>query len=216
MFLFLDRDGSLLGEYQKLAPSPGEVAAGIGGKKCNTIRWEDLSIGGAICFDVYYPHAVFDPQMAAGADCFLIPSMTPGGTLINAYAIEYGVPFVLAYSAWSRLIDRDGLELAAGGYRSETLRAGFGSPIQQASINFDAISLFADENQSKMQDIQRHYREKVRIRFDQPNCIFVLESRSEDLTVAEIVHQFGLISRRDYFAQYPPPAIMCEQPKHFA
>ena len=215
-FFFLDRDGSLLGQYQKLVPSPGEVVAGVGAQSCSPIHWEDLSIGGGICFDIYYPQAVFDPQMAAGVDCFLIPSMTPGGYLLNAYAIQYGVPFVLAYSAWSRLIDRDGRELAAGGYRSETLRAGFGTPIQQASINFDAVSLFADENQAKVQDIQRHYGKKVRIRFDQPNCNFLLESRSADLTVAEVMRQFDLISRRDYFAQHAPAIIPSQPAKHSA
>lgn len=203
-FYLLDRDGSLLGQYQKLVPSPGELAAGVVPKSSAPIRWEGLSIGGAICFDLYYPQLVFDPQAAAGIDCFLIPSMTPGGNLLNAYAVTYGVPFILAYSAWSRVIDRDGRELAAGGYRSETLRAGFASPVQQAAINFDAVSLFADENQAKIEDIQRHYGPKVRIRFDQPNCIFLLESRSEELTVAEIMREFGLISRRDYFAKHGP------------
>jgi predicted amidohydrolase len=203
-FYFLDRDGSLLGHYQKLVLSPGEVADGVLPKATAPIRWEGLSIGGAICFDLYYPQLVFDPQIAAGVDCFLIPSMTPGGSLLDAYAVQYGVPFVLAYSAWSRLLDRDGHELAAGGYRSETLRAGFGSPIQQATFNFDAVSLFADENQSKMHEVQRHYGSRVRIRFDQPNCLFLLESRSPDLPVAEIMHQFGLISRRDYFARHAP------------
>jgi predicted amidohydrolase len=204
-FYFLDRDGSVLGQYQKLVASPGEAAAGVISKAAAPIKWEGLSIGGGICFDLYYPHIVFDQQIAAGVDCFVIPSMTPGGTLLNAYAIQYGVPFVLAYSAWSRLIDRDGRELAAGGYRSETLRAGFGTPIQQASINFDAVSLFADENQAKIQDVQRHYGPKVSIRFDQPNCIFLLESRSADLTVAEIMREFGLVSRRDYFARHARP-----------
>jgi hypothetical protein len=44
----------------------------------------------------------------------------------------------------------------------------------------------------------------VRIRFDQPNCTFLLESRSADLTVSEVMREFGLISRRDYLAQLNP------------
>ena len=103
-----------------------------------------------------------------------------------------------------------GGELAACGYRSETLRAGFGSPIVQATINFDAVTLFADFNQAKLLDVQRHYGTKVRIRFDQPNATFLLESRSPDLTVAEIMREFGLTSRRDYFAQLGPLALMTE------
>ena len=88
--------------------------------------------------------------------------MTPGGALLQAHAVTYGVPFILAYSPWSRILDRDGFELAAGGYRSETLRAGFGLPIVQATINFDAVTLFADFNQEKLADVTKHYGAKVR------------------------------------------------------
>jgi predicted amidohydrolase len=203
-FFFLDRDGRLLGMYQKRIPSAGEVACGVRPGNPQTIHWEGLSFGGSICVDIYYPQAVFEPQMIQGVDAFLLPSMTPGGSLLEAYAVTYGVPFILAYSPWSRILDRDGHELAAGGYRSETLRAGFGSPIVQATINFDAVSLFADFNQQKLADVAKHYGPKVRIRFDQANCTFLLESRSTDLTVAEVMREFGLISRRDYFAQLGP------------
>ena len=59
----------------------------------------------------------------------------------------------------------------------------------QATINFDAVTLFADHNQEKMRDVQRHYGSQVRIRFNQPNCIFTLESRSPDLSVQEVMKQ---------------------------
>jgi len=197
-------DGSLLGYYQKRMPAPGERATGVEAGDQTLLQWEGLRMGGAICFDVYYPQGVFDPQLECGADLFVIPSLTPAGLLLDSYALAYGVPLVLAYPAWSRIIDRDGTELAAGGYRWETLRMGFGSPVVQATVNFDAVTLFADLNQEKMLDVQRHYHRDVRIRFDQSNCIFKLESRSENLSVAEVMRQFGLVSRRDYFAQHGP------------
>ncbi len=203
-FYILAADGTLLGHYQKRAPAPGERSSGVVPGDTSPIFWEGLRVGGAICVDIYYPQAVFEPQMDAGADIFVIPSFTPAGIMLDAAAVQYGVPVVLAYSAWSRILDRDGTELAAGGYRSETLRFGFGSPVVQATINFDAVALFADFNQDKMQDVQRHYGRKVRIRFNQSDCIFTVESRSEDLSVKDIMREFGLISRRDYFAQNDP------------
>jgi predicted amidohydrolase len=203
-FYVLAADGTPLGHYQKRAPAPGERSSGVEAGNTNPIAWEGLRIGGAICVDVYYPHAVFEPQMDAGADLFVIPSLTPAGILLDAAAVQYGVPFVLAYSSWSRILDCDGTELAAGGYRVETLRAGFGSPVVQATINFDAVTLFADFNQDRMQDVQRQYGRKVRIRFSQPNCIFTLESRSPDLSVRDIMREFGLVSRRNYFKQNDP------------
>lgn len=200
-FYVLAGDGTVLGHYQKRLPAPGEQQAGVQPGHTTPIVWEGLRLGGAICVDVYHPELVFDPQMEAGADLFVIPSLTPAGVLLDAAAVTCGVPFAFAYSQWNRILDRDGTELAAGGYRSETLRFGFGSPVLQATINFDAVTLFADFNQEKMQDVQRHYGRKVRIRFNQPNCLFTLESRAGDLSVKDVMREFGLMSRRDYFAQ---------------
>jgi hypothetical protein len=203
-FYVLSSDGAVLGHYQKRVPAPGEQAIGVAPGNTNPIRWEGLRIGGAICVDVYYPHIVFDPQIESGVDLFVIPSFTPAGSLLDFSAVIYGVPFVLAYSPWSRILDRDGTELAAGGYRSETLRFGFGSPVLLATINFDAVTLFADQNQEKMRDVERHYGGDVQVRFNQPNCIFTLESRSANLSMEEVMRKFGLVSRRDYFAQHDP------------
>jgi hypothetical protein len=203
-FYLLSSDGTSLGYYQKRAPASGERASGVASGNSDPIRWEGLRIGGAICVDVFYPKVVFDPQAETGADLFVIPSFTPAGSLLDSWAVIYGVPFVLAYSPWSRILDRDGTELAAGGYRSETLRAGFGSPVLLATINFDAVTLFADHNQEKMRDVARHYGRDVRIRFNQHNCLFTLESRSADLSVDEVMRQFGLVSQWDHFAQNAP------------
>lgn len=200
-FYLLAKDGSELGFYQKQIPAVGERLEGVQPALNSPLRWEGLTLGGGICIDVYFPRRVFDPQIDAGTDLFVIPSMTPAGVFLDTCAVTYGVPFVLAYSPWSRILDRDGKELAAGGLRSETLRAGSGIPLQQATINFDAVSLFADFNQDKIQDVQRHYGKKVRVRFDQSNCLFLVESRSIDLSIKEVIREFGLVSRRDYFAQ---------------
>lgn len=205
-FYVISNDGRSLGYYQKLVLAPGERDCGIEPGTPAPIAWEGLKIGGAICIDVYYPHKVFEPQIESGADFFVIPSLTPAGSFLESNAVIYGVPIVLAYSPWSRILNRDGAQLAAGGYRWETLSMGFGSPVIQATINFDAVTLFADLNQDKMRDVQLHYGRRVRIRFDQPNCLFTLESRSPDLSIAEVMRQFGLLSRRDYFTQFGPRA----------
>lgn len=205
-FYVIAKDGTPLGFYQKRVLAVGEKASGVQPGNTQPISWEGLRLGGGICIDLYFPQAVFDPQIEDGADFFILPSLTPGGILLDSCAVNYGVPVVLAYSPWSRILDRDGTELAAGGYRSETLRFGFGSPVLPATINFDSVTLFADFNQDKMRDVARHYGRDVRIRFNQNNCLFTLESRSPDLTVQEVMRQFGLISRRDYMAQLDPGA----------
>lgn len=213
-FYVIGRDGASLGFYQKRVPAVGERTSGVEAGATSPISWEGLKIGGGICIDLYFPQAVFQPQIEEGADFFVLPSFTPGGSVLDSCAVTWGVPMVLAYSPWSRILDRDGTELAAGGYRSETVRFGFASPVLLATINFDAVTLFADFNQDRMRDVERHYGRQVRIRFNQHNCVFTLESRSPELSVQEVMRQFELISRRDYMAQLDPrPAQSNSVPK---
>jgi predicted amidohydrolase len=197
-FFLASKTGELLGEYHKAFLTDQELSNGIQPGRSRLIEWEGLKVGGAICFDTNFPH-VFARQ--ADADLFLIPSLWPGGAQLNHYALEHAAPIVLAYPAWSRIIDIDGRELASGGYRNETLRFGYGSAVVLSTINFDRVQLHADYNQEKMLAVQQHYGPRVRIRFDQPNCLFILESRSSDLTVREVMQRFDLISRRQYLAR---------------
>ena len=125
---FLRKDGTLSGFIRRSFLRRASRVWRFAGLGQANLHGRASNVGGAVCFDVFYPYAVFDPQLDAGADLFLIPSLTPAGGLLDYYALVYGVPFVLSYSAWSRILDRDGTELAAGGYRSETLRFNFGSP----------------------------------------------------------------------------------------
>ena len=204
-FFLIGRDGEVVGRYQKVQPTPSELDEGVRPGNPSIIEWEGLKIGGGICFDCYFPD-IWDQHAALGADLFLVPSLTAGGDYLNFYALHHGVPIVLAYPAWSRIIDITGQTIAEIGYRSEALRFGFGSPIAMATLNFNRISLFADSNQDKMLDVQRAYGKDIRITFDQPNNRFILESRSPDLSVQDIVQKFGLAPLRPYFqaARYYP------------
>ena len=202
-FYLLSKTGDVLGHYDKVAPAEGERAAGVRGFLHRPIEWEGLKLGGAICVDVHYPHLVFDPQVNLGADFFVIPSYTrrAAARCLCADIRRAADPRLFAMESDSRSRrhrDRS-WRLPPG-----TLRAGFGSPIVQATINFDSVALFADLNQSKIREIQTRYGSKVRVRFDQPSCVFLLESRSPDLTVADLMREFDLISRRDYIKRSEP------------
>jgi predicted amidohydrolase len=199
-FFLVGKDGSVLGEYRKRCPTPAEMDRNVLPQRTQLIEWDGLKVGGAICFDTLFPE-VFRDQAGEGADLFLVPSYWPGGSNLDFYALEYSRPILLAYPAWSRIIDIDGSEIAAGGYRWETLRFGFGSPVVLATINFDRGVFFGNINQQRIVDVQRAYGERVRVRFDQRNVLFVIESRAAELTIAEIVREFGLIERREYFRQ---------------
>jgi predicted amidohydrolase len=200
MFLVSGR-GEVLGRYDKMRPTPAELDQGVvpGGAQ-QLMEWDGLKIGGAICFDTLFQE-VFRTQAALGADLFLVGSYWPGGSHLNFYAMTYSAPVVLAYPAWSRIIDITGHEIAAAGYRSETLRFGFGTPIAMATINFDRVALYGNINQERIVEIERKYGRKARVTFDQQNVLFFLESRAADLTVRDLIQEFGLVPFPKYVAE---------------
>lgn len=198
-FHLVSGTGEILGCYEKRCPTPEEIRDGVRpGRMGELIEWEGLKIGGAICFDCYFPE-VFLEQADQGANLFIVPSLTPGGRYLEHYAMRLGVPIVLAYPALSRIIDMDGRELSSAGYRHETLRFGFGAPVALATLNFNRVSLFASHNQDKIVAMQEEYGAKIGVKFDQENCLFILESRDASLTIRELVEKHKLIPQRQYF-----------------
>ncbi len=202
-FFLISRTGQTRGCYTKSFITQSELRDGtLPGMAPNPtpqplIPWEGLSVGGAICFDTQFPE-VFSQQAERGAQLFLCPSLWPGGSQLNYHAFEHSTPIVLAYPAWSRIIDITGQDIAAGGQRWETLRFGFGSPVVAARINFDRALFHADGNQEKMVTIQRDLGQRVAITFDQPNCTFAVESRCPELSITDIITRYALVDRKTY------------------
>ncbi|MFA5863389.1 MAG: carbon-nitrogen hydrolase family protein [Phycisphaerae bacterium] len=201
-FYLISPTGTVLGRYIKTYPTRMELNEGVipGGIQ-NPIEWEGLKIGGGICFDLNF-QPLFERQKAAGVDLFLCPSLFPGGHQANYYALSLQTPFVIAYPAWSRIIDCLGRQVVEGGYRHETLRFGFGVPVYTAMVNFDKKVFHLDGNQQKIETILRQYGSKIKLDFDQDNVRFALESLSSEFTVKDVVKTFQLQPIEEYLAQF--------------
>jgi predicted amidohydrolase len=194
-------EGAVLGRYDKLCPTLDELEEGVlPGTELPLIAWDGLLVGGAICFDTQFAD-VFCSQAQRGADLFVVPSLWPGGDALNHHALTLSTPIALAYPAWSRIIDITGSEVAGAGYRYETLRFGFGTPVAAAAINFDRAAFHAASVQTKVVDIERHYGAQIRVQFDQQNCTFFIESRAESLPLATVIAEYELELHNDYLTR---------------
>jgi hypothetical protein len=200
-FFFISEKGECLGEYRKRFLTDRELEFGVGIGDTKQMEWNGLKIGGALSFDSMVSET-FTDQAAQGARLFLMSSLWPGGSQINHWCRELGVTCALAYPAWSRIVDIDGKEKIAGGYRNETLRFGFGAPVYCADINFDRECFFANDNQLKIVDLERHYGDEIRIEYDQDNCNYYIESLSPDFQMSDVKEKFELISRTDYIKRF--------------
>lgn len=198
-FFLVSPEGRAVWRYDKLSPTPSELDAGvIPGQAATTYDWQGVRLGGAICFDTCFSDN-FRDQVAQGVELFLIPSQWPGGAPVSFFCRHYGVRAAVAYPAWSRIVDIDGEAVTEGGYRQETLRFGFGAPVYTATLNFDRVALFGNINQLQIIGLREKYGDRIKITFDQPNCLWFLESLDPSLQESAIMEEFGLISARDYF-----------------
>jgi len=199
VFYLVSADGEPLGRYVKTFPAPGELDEGITPAPENRlIPWDGLRVGGAICYDMNFPE-VFARQKEEGADLFLIPSMYAGGAPVNYYARVHQCPMIIAYSAWSRIIDLTGEELAAGGYRHETLRFGFGAPLYLADLNFDKAVFNIPDDPAAIPALLDRYGVAVHVELLQDTGTVVVESCSESVTVKDLAREFGLVTPEDSF-----------------
>lgn len=196
----VDETGNVLGRYIKRHPTASELEAGIKPGAEPPITWRGIKLGGAICFDMNFTD-VYTEQVRQGVELFLCPSLFPGGDQVNYMAARLETPFVLAYPAWSRIVDKLGRDIVAGGYRHETLRFGFGVPVYVADLNLDSAVFHFDHNQERIEDILFRHGQNVGIEFDQANVRFLLESRSPDLTIQDLIDEFDLVPQKTYLQQ---------------
>jgi hypothetical protein len=198
-FFLVSPEGKPVWRYDKLSPTPSELESGVvPGEVATTYDWQGVRLGGAICFDTCFSDT-FRDQVAQGVDLLLIPSQWPGGSPVSFFCRHYGVRAAVAYPAWSRIVDIDGEPVTEGGYRQESLGFGFGAPVYTATLNFDRVALFGNINQRQIIALREKYGDRIKITFDQPNCLWFLESLDPSLQESAIMEEFGLVSARNYF-----------------
>lgn len=198
-FFLVSPEGEVVWQYDKLSPTPSEMEAGVVPGEPSFYTWQGIKLGGAICFDTCFPENL-DGWAREGVQLGIVASLWPGGSQLNNFCKLHASRVAVSYPAWSRIIDLDGREVVEGGYRQETLRFGFGAPVYTATLNFDRLSLYGNQNQQQMVNVLRKYGRRVRMTFDQGNCLWFLESCDPDLAEQDILREFGLITAHDYFA----------------
>jgi len=200
-FFLISPEGEEVWRYDKVSPTPEELAGGIlPGRPGKLFNWRGVKVGGLICFDTCFPENL-NRLGRERAQLVLCPSLWPGGSQLNHFCKMNASRVALSYPAWSRIIDIDGQEVIEGGYRQETLRFGFGAPVYTATLNFDRVSLYGNGNQEQMVAILQKYGSRVKVTYDQGNCLWFLESRDPDLAESEILQEFRVVTAGDYFAR---------------
>ncbi|NLX36601.1 MAG: carbon-nitrogen hydrolase family protein [Chloroflexi bacterium] len=187
-------DGAELGHYDKMHPTEGELGWQItpGALDQAPIDTPLGRIGGQICFDANWPEG-WASLAAQGADLILFPSAFAAGRLLTALAATYTVAIVPAIrTLQSGVISNTGEWLA----RTDRFTAW-----AAATIDLERTVFHWDEQGHLLPDIVSRYGSRLRVETYGDEAWFVLTPNDHDLTIAEVIAEFDLLTYRQYIAR---------------
>jgi beta-ureidopropionase len=189
--LIFDRRGELLGEYRKIRPAEDEMRAGITpGPADPPVFHTDFGVIGAqICFDIEWSDG-WRKLRRQGAEIVFWSSAFAGGAMVNTAAWQHKVAVVSSTRRdTTRICDISGEELARTGRWSPNWAV--------APVNLEKVFLHTWPYNRHFDAIRAKYGRRVRItNFDEEEWT-IIESRSPDLRVAEVMNEFGLKSHEE-------------------
>jgi len=191
--ILIDRTGKVVGSYHKMHPTIYEMEAGITpGTEPTVFEMDFGPVGFAICFDLNF-RDVGEGLKGRGAKLVLFPSMYPGGLQLSIWAHDLGFFIASAFTGdGSSIVDPLGRVL---------VKSSSYMPIISRVVNLDFELLHIDYNNEKWDEMHEKYGPGIEIDVATPEAIFALYSNRKDVTVKDIIREFKLETRDEYFGR---------------
>jgi beta-ureidopropionase len=187
--ILVDRSGEILGRYDKMFPTVGELEKGIvPGVEVPVFETDLGRIGMLICFDMNFQEAR-NALRRGKPDLVVFSSMYRGGLQAQALAFELGAFVVTSVaSELGLIIDRCGRIIKESTY--ETLAV--------APVNTNSVALHMDFNWVKMDAMLAKYGPMLTFDYHTREAFYVIESAG-DRDISELVEEFQLETADAYF-----------------
>lgn len=200
--VLIDRRGKVVGEYHKIFPTIGEIEdlGIVPGTEAHVFETDFGRIGACICYDANF-REVGEGLAQNGAEIVFFPSMFAAGRLLENWALEFNYFVVTSYPHHSVILNNIGRKLAETGKRFESVGFGHIPPMASATLNLDTCVFHYDYNQLRVREIKKKYGSGVEFEFHQPEAVFVMTSHMKDVTVDDIIREFKLERRTEYYAR---------------
>jgi predicted amidohydrolase len=189
--ILVDRAGAVLGRYDKMFPTVGELEKGVvPGTDAPCFETDFGRVGLMICFDMNF--AEVHGALAKGRpDLVVFSSMYRGGLQAQALAYELGTFVVTSITAeLGLIINRCGRILKESTY--EALAVG--------PINTNSVALHMDFNWGKMDAMLAKYPGELTFDYHTREAFYVIESMGER-DIAELVREFSLETVEEYYTR---------------
>lgn len=194
--ILLDRQGKVIGQYDKVHPTEGEIRDGItpgrDGDPPPVFQTDFGTIGILICFDVNW-HQEWQSLKKQGAQIIFWPSAYPAARQLPALALTNEIYVVSSTNGGpSSIYDITGEVLASTGVHQEWVGA---------SVPLGKRLFETDENAAKIPDLQRIYGSKIQVAWYHESDWLTLASLDPNLTVEELIAKYKLVPLSDYIIQ---------------
>jgi predicted amidohydrolase len=189
--VFIDRQGNTLGEYRKAHPTIGEMDNGITPGPVNppVFKTDFGLVGAQICFDIKWDDA-WKNLRRAGAEMVFWPSAFAGGSMVNTKAWQNKYVVVSSTQKdMSKICDISGEEVAATGRWAHCVCA---------PVNLEKAFLHTWPYCNRFGDVQAKYGRKVRIRTFYEEEWTIIESRSPDVRISDVLEEFEFLTHEEH------------------
>jgi len=184
--VLLDRKGNYVGEYRKMYLTTGEMKGGKtpGPTDPPVFKTDFGTIGIQICFDMQFFEG-FRKLGEKGAEIVFWPSAYQGGKAINAMAwMNRYVIVSCSRDDPAKICDIDGSDIATSSYR---FRHWICEP-----INLERTMVKYWPNGKKFEAMIKKYERKVKVKVINEEGWAIIESRSPEIKVDELLNEFGI------------------------
>ncbi len=188
----IDRQGKQLGSYHKIHPTQGELDAGIspGPLKPPVFETDFGTIGVQICFDLLWNDG-WNALQKEGAGIVFFPAAYAGGIALNTKAWEN--QYVVVSSTrknTAKICDISGETVAKTGSWDKNLIC--------APVNLEKAFLHTWPAVLKFESISQKYGKKLKItNYDEEEWT-IIESRSPEIRIKDILEEFDLKSHEQH------------------
>lgn len=192
--VFIGRDGRLIGEYRKMHPTIGEMERGVapGPLDPPVFQTDFGKVGAQICFDIEWSDG-WDSLRRKGAEIVFWPSAFGGGTMVNTRAWQNHYCVVSSTrKGTTKICDCDGTEIAKTGHFANFVCA---------AVNLEKAFLHTWPFCRRFPEIHAKYGRKVRIRTFHEEEWSIIESRSPEVKIADIMKEFDLQTRDEHIEE---------------
>ena len=194
--VMIDRQGHVMGYYDKnfIVPTETEDYGIQAGSDIAVFDCDFGRVGAVICFDLNFSE-LYAKYRDADCDLIVFPSHFDGGHLCNIFAHETGAYFVSCYTGKQQravALDPLGYQIAANTNYHPNL---------VVTLNLDYQICHLDKNRAKLAEAKQKYGSQFQIRDNSYIGTLVLTSESQERICLDIVREFDITLRSEYFAQ---------------